>query len=104
VLQPHLYSRTQAFASQMGEALLGADVALVLPIYPSREQPIHGVTSQLIVDAAVRSGQGNVIPCASFAAAMATLDATVQAGDVVVTMGAGSVNELGEAWLAGGRR
>lgn len=52
VLQPHLYSRTEAFASQFGRALARADLALVLPIFPSREDPIPGVSADRIVEAA----------------------------------------------------
>ena len=94
----------QAFAAQFGEALLAADVALVLPIYPSREQPVEGVTSQLVV----RRG--------ACAAAIATSSpaprsprpwrpSTPRCGPATwsLTMGAGNVNELGEAWLAGRR-
>ena len=45
VFQPHLFSRTRQFAREFGEALLGADVVLVLPVYPARERPVPGVTS-----------------------------------------------------------
>src|SRR5699024_3145382 len=50
--QPHLFSRTEAFAAEFAAALTLADEALVLPIYPAREQPRPGVTSALITDAA----------------------------------------------------
>lgn len=102
VFQPHLYSRTQSFARQFGEALLGADLVLVLPVYAAREQPVPGVTHQLVVDAARRSGHRHVVPCDSFEAARSTLDAAVREGDVVLTLGAGNVVRLGEAWLGGG--
>ncbi|HPC83519.1 MAG TPA: UDP-N-acetylmuramate--L-alanine ligase [Thermoanaerobaculaceae bacterium] len=102
VFQPHLYSRTQAFARQLGEALLGADLVLVLPVYAAREQPIPGVTHQLVVDAARRSGHRQVLPCDSFEAALSALEGAVGEGDVVLTLGAGNVVRLGEAWLGGG--
>jgi UDP-N-acetylmuramate--alanine ligase len=101
VFQPHLYSRTQMFSAALGEALLGADIAVVLPIYASRERPIEGVTSRLVTDAAGRSGHKRVVLCTSFAEATAALDELVRPGDVVLTMGAGNVNELGETWFAG---
>lgn len=52
VFQPHLFSRTQELGTEMGEALAAADGSLVLDIYPAREDPIPGVTSELIIDAA----------------------------------------------------
>ena len=56
VFQPHLYSRTRDFADGFGRALLGADVVVVLPIYPARERPIDGVDEALVVSAAIRYG------------------------------------------------
>ncbi len=99
--QPHLYSRTRALAAAFGEALLGADVALVLPIYAARERLVEGVSSALVTDAASRCGHRHVVDCASFAQALTALDELTRPGDLVLTMGAGNVNELGEAWLAG---
>ncbi len=57
VFQPHLFSRTQQLAAEMGEALALADASVVLDIYPAREDPIPGVTSALIIDAAARQGR-----------------------------------------------
>lgn len=50
VFQPHLYSRTQDFAEGFAEALNSLDRPILLPIYPAREAPIEGVSSQLILD------------------------------------------------------
>lgn len=50
IFQPHLYSRTRDFAPQFAEALSMADRVILLDIYPAREQPMPGVTSQLIFD------------------------------------------------------
>jgi UDP-N-acetylmuramate--alanine ligase len=102
--QPHLFSRTRDFAREFGEALLGADVVIVLPIYPAREQPIAGVTHDLVVGAAHRSGHRQVRPAASFDEALAMLAGLLRAGDLLLTLGAGNVVHLGEAWLAGGSR
>ena len=49
IFQPHLYSRTRDFAPQFAEALSEADEVLLLDIYPAREQPIAGVSSELIL-------------------------------------------------------
>jgi UDP-N-acetylmuramate--alanine ligase len=100
--QPHLFSRTQTFAREFGEVLLAAEVVVLLPIYPSREQPIAGVTSRLVADAAHALGHRGVHLAASFDDAIVRLDALVRPGDVLLTLGAGNVVHLGERWLAGG--
>jgi UDP-N-acetylmuramate--alanine ligase len=97
--QPHLFSRTRDFAREFGDALLGADVVVVLPIYPAREQPIPGVTDALVVDAARRAGHRHVQPAASFDDALAALRGLLRPGDVLLTMGAGNVVNLGDRWL-----
>lgn len=51
IFQPHLYSRTRDFASQFADALSLADEVMILDIYPAREEPIPGVTSEIISDA-----------------------------------------------------
>ena len=104
VFQPHLFSRTRDFARAFGEALLGADVVLVLPIYPSRERPLPQVTHELVVGAARASGHRHVLACESFADALEKLSAELRPGDVLLTLGAGDVVHLGEAWLAGAAR
>lgn len=52
IFQPHLYSRTRDLAPQFASALSLADELLLLPIYPAREQPIPGISSQLILNQA----------------------------------------------------
>lgn len=92
--QPHLFSRTRDFAAEFGEALAAADAIFLCDIYPAREQPIAGVTSQLIADAAAQARHAPVWmgPRAEVAAALARF---VQAGDVVLTIGAGDVTKTG---------
>ena len=51
IFQPHLYTRTRDFAPAFADALSGLDALILLPIYPAREEPIPGVSSQLIFDA-----------------------------------------------------
>ena len=50
IFQPHLYSRTRDFAPAFAEALSLADEVILLPIYPAREEPIPGVTSEIILE------------------------------------------------------
>ena len=92
--QPHLFSRTRDFARQFAEALCGADCVLLAEIYPAREQPIPGVTSDLIATPLSQGGrlvhwQG---PRAALAAALAQF---VAEGDVVITIGAGDITKTG---------
>jgi UDP-N-acetylmuramate--alanine ligase len=90
LFQPHLFSRTREFAQDFAEALNLADTALVLDIYPAREDPIPGVTSQLIAD---HLGEGGRLTSA--ADAVAALAAAASDGDIVVTAGAGDVTAYG---------
>ncbi|QKW22009.1 UDP-N-acetylmuramate--L-alanine ligase [Kitasatospora sp. NA04385] len=99
VFQPHLFSRTQQLAEEMGRALALADGSVVLDIYPAREDPIPGVTAELIIDAARRAG-ADVRAEHDFAAAPALLAALAAPGDLVLTMGAGDVTNLGPEILA----
>jgi UDP-N-acetylmuramate--alanine ligase len=96
VFQPHLFSRTQDQAEGFGRALLGADMAVVTDVYPSREQPIPGVTGELVVEAARRGGHRNVHYCPHWKDAPQLLRGEVGSNDVVFTLGAGDVNRLAE--------
>ena len=99
LFQPHLYSRTRDFAVQFGESLLVADVALVAPIYASREQPIEGITSKLIADAV----GGVEYLERSNDAIIEELRRRLQPNDLFIAMGAGDVHQIAEALVGGGR-
>ncbi|PYQ33650.1 MAG: UDP-N-acetylmuramate--L-alanine ligase [Acidobacteria bacterium] len=99
LFQPHLYSRTRDFAVQFGESLLVADVALVAPIYASREQPIEGITSKLIADAV----GGVEYLERSNDAIIEELRRRLQPNDLFIAMGAGDVHQIAEALVEGGR-
>jgi UDP-N-acetylmuramate--alanine ligase len=100
LFQPHLYTRTRDFAGDFGEALAaGADVIALTDIYKAREQPIAGVTSDLIARAAEQFGH----PVAWHGArgdAAAAVAALVRPGDLVLTIGAGDVTAVGPELLA----
>lgn len=89
IFQPHLFSRTQTFASEFGEALSAADTALVLEIYPARERPLPGVTAHLL---------GH--PVHTPDSAVQHIAQIAQPGDLVLTLGAGDVTHLGPAVVA----
>ncbi|MFJ6634858.1 UDP-N-acetylmuramate--L-alanine ligase [Streptomyces sp. NPDC091376] len=99
VFQPHLFSRTQELGTEMGQALALADASVVLDIYPAREDPIPGVTSALITDAATAAG-ATVTPVHDKAAVADVIAGMAGPGDLVLTMGAGDVTDLGPEILA----
>jgi UDP-N-acetylmuramate--alanine ligase len=96
LFQPHLFSRTREFARDFADALNSADTALVLDIYPAREDPIPGVTSQLIAD---HLGPHGRLVGSGEDAVQAVLSA-VSAGDIVLTAGAGDVTGYGPRIVA----
>ncbi|MFF8372015.1 UDP-N-acetylmuramate--L-alanine ligase [Streptomyces lydicus] len=98
VFQPHLFSRTQELGTEMGQALALADASVVLDIYPAREDPIPGVTSELIIDAA-RAAGATVTAVSDQARIPDVIAGMAEPGDLVLTMGAGDVTDLGPAIL-----
>jgi UDP-N-acetylmuramate--alanine ligase len=92
--QPHLYSRTAAFAADFGNALGLADEVVVLDVYAAREDPVDGVTGALVA-AAVPLPADRVRFEPDRAAVAGELARRARAGDLVLTMGAGDVSTLG---------
>ncbi|MET3175238.1 UNVERIFIED_ORG: UDP-N-acetylmuramate--alanine ligase [Arthrobacter sp. UYCu721] len=90
LFQPHLFSRTREFAREFAEALNLADTALVLDIYPAREDPIPGVTSQLIAEHLAPGGR-----LVESGWAVAALTDAAGPGDIILTVGAGDVTAFG---------
>ncbi|GGY74790.1 UDP-N-acetylmuramate--L-alanine ligase [Streptomyces omiyaensis] len=99
VFQPHLFSRTQELGKEMGDALALADASVVLDIYPAREDPIPGITSELILDAA-RAAGADVTAVHDKTEVPAAIEGMARPGDFVLTMGAGDVTDLGPLILA----
>jgi UDP-N-acetylmuramate--alanine ligase len=99
VFQPHLFSRTRDFHREFGAALAEADVLWLTDVFPARERPIPGVTGELIVAAARAAGGADVHYQSAFAELPAAVAGSLRPGDVVVTLGAGSVEEVGPALL-----
>lgn len=97
VFQPHRYSRTRDLLREFSTAFTKADTVAVLPIYAASEEPIPGITAELLA-AQIQGPQ--VQPVADFAAAVAAVTAEARPGDLVLTLGAGSVSQLGPQILA----
>ena len=96
IFQPHLYSRTRDFAPEFGEALSDLQEVVLLPLYPARERPIEGVTSITILDHV--SAPNRYLVDASNATALLE----VLAGDVLLFMGAGDIDEFARTLVTTG--
>ena len=100
LFQPHLYSRTRHLARELADSLAAADVVAVTDVYPAREEPIEGVTGKLVVDALVERRPGMLVGWTpSVEEGVRFLTDHVQAGDRVVTVGAGDVDRAAGALL-----
>jgi len=99
VFQPHLYSRTRDFYEDFGKSFLLSDVLVVTDVYPAREEPIQGITGELIVNAAKQFGHKDVHYVPDKKQVPAFLAAIVKSGDIVITMGAGDIWKYGEEFL-----
>jgi UDP-N-acetylmuramate--alanine ligase len=103
VFQPHLFSRTRIFAEEFGVALGLADEVVVLEVYPAREDPEPGVTGALICDTVPLPGaRVTFVPGREqgLERAATVVAARCRAGDLVLTIGAGDVTELGPMVLS----
>lgn len=99
VFQPHLFSRTAAFADEFASALGLADAVVLLDVYGAREDPQPGVTGALISDAiSLPADQVRFEP--SLTSAAPVVVDLARPGDLVLTMGAGDVTMLGPEILA----
>ncbi len=98
VFQPHLFSRTALHGEALGRALAAADVVVVAPIYAAREQPVPGVTADLVARGAARAG-ATTVAVRDRAALTERVAETVRPGDVVFTLGAGDVTRVGPELL-----
>jgi UDP-N-acetylmuramate--alanine ligase len=90
VFQPGTYSRTQTFAREFADAMAIADIAVVMDIFPAREEPIPGVTGATISDLIDLPGE-RVIYEPRYDAVPERIAAVARSGDLVLTMGIGNV-------------
>jgi UDP-N-acetylmuramate--alanine ligase len=103
VFQPHLYSRTRALGHEFGRALAGADLVVVLPVYPARERAgdFPGVDGHMVAAAAADAAAGRAVTwMPSFEDARQFLSATLRGGDLCLMMGAGDVDALARSLVA----
>jgi len=97
VFQPHRFTRTRDLLEQFGAAFNDADTVLVLDIYAASEPPLPGITGERVAQAIqlFGSGQGGASYVQSFDEAARQVSALAEPGDMVLTLGAGSVSQLG---------
>ena len=94
IFQPHRYTRTRDLMEEFSTAFADADTLRVLDIYPASEQPIEGITAEALVGRINQSGKSaEYTP--SFAAAVDEVANGADEGDMILTLGAGSVSQLG---------
>jgi UDP-N-acetylmuramate--alanine ligase len=99
LFQPHRYTRTQHLWDDFCRAFHLADLVVLVDIYPAGEEPIEGITSEALADAIARKGHRQVVYGGNMRAAVEHLLAEVREGDVVLTLGAGSVWTAGDELL-----
>ncbi|MET4665474.1 UDP-N-acetylmuramate--L-alanine ligase [Sphingomonas sp. PvP056] len=97
VVQPHRYSRLGDLMEEFQGAFNDADMVLVTPVYAAGEQPVEGVDADALVDGIKRRGHRSAATIADAGALAQTLAGVVQAGDMVVCLGAGDITK----WAAG---
>ncbi|MGA3048668.1 MAG: UDP-N-acetylmuramate--L-alanine ligase [Terracidiphilus sp.] len=97
IFQPHRFTRTKDLMDQFASAFGDADDVVVLPIYAASEEPIPGVTAEVLASRI----QGPAVQFApEFASAVAAVTASASEGDLILTLGAGSVSQLAPQILA----
>lgn len=100
VFQPHRYSRTQMLFDEFTRAFNQSDMLVVSSIYAASEKPIEGVSGELLYEGIRKHGHKEVQYADNLDMAVKILQETVVAKDVVVTLGAGNVYEVGESFLS----
>ena len=97
--QPHRYSRTAQLMPDFAAALASADEVVLTDIYPASEAPIPGVTVDALADAVNRRRATPVVIARTLDAVPAAVAAVAREGDLVITLGAGSIGHLPAAVL-----
>ncbi|WP_263383941.1 UDP-N-acetylmuramate--L-alanine ligase [Granulicella arctica] len=100
LFQPHRYTRTRDLMPEFAAAFKDADTVQVLDIYAASESPIPGVDAPALVTAIAATGSTKVAYAPGVGDAVAALVAQAQVGDVILTLGAGSVSHAGGLLLS----
>ena len=95
IFQPHRYTRTQLLLEEFSTAFRDADSVIVLDIYPASEPPIPGITGEMLANRITEVGGQEALYVSSFAEAVKLAASAATSGDMILTLGAGSVSHLG---------
>jgi len=95
VFQPHRYTRTRDLMDEFATAFKEADTLLILDIYAASEAPIAGITGEVLARRITEAGGPQTRYVASFAEAAETVAEEAKEGDMVLTLGAGNVSQVG---------
>lgn len=94
--QPHRYSRTQLLQKEFGSCFVGADVLVLTDIYAASEDPIEGISGKTIVDEVKKQTGVDAVYIEKLEDITPWLKENIQAGDLIITMGAGNIYTVGE--------
>jgi UDP-N-acetylmuramate--alanine ligase len=95
IFQPHRYTRTRDLMDEFATAFKDADSVFVLDIYAASEKPIDGITAEALTRNIAEKGKREAIHMKSFVEASAGIAVLAQPGDMILTLGAGNVSQLG---------
>jgi UDP-N-acetylmuramate--alanine ligase len=101
IFQPHRFTRTRDLMDEFANAFGDADTLMLLDIYPASEKPIEGITSSALAERINRAGKGkSEVQCApSLVNAAEKVALVAQPGDLILTLGAGNIFQLGPVVL-----
>jgi UDP-N-acetylmuramate--alanine ligase len=99
VFQPHRYTRTQELMDEFALCFNNADKLYVLDIYAASEPPIDGITAEILTENIKKYGHKNATYIGDIDTAAARVSKDLEAGDLVITLGAGSVTRLSDEIL-----
>ena len=95
IFQPHRYTRTRDLKAEFTQAFRDADTLFVLDIYAASEPPIEGITAEALAEEIRTIGEQDARYVPSFAEGVDAICEVAQSGDMILTLGAGSVSHLG---------
>ncbi len=99
IFQPHRFSRTQQLMNEFATAFSDADSLTVVDIYPASEKPIAGITSEVMTARITETGKKEAAYASSFDSAVDRAANLAHEGDMILTLGAGSISQIGAAIL-----